>query len=550
MALAHLSVRVHSRSRGHTAAAAVAYRIGDALDCPETGQVVDFRHRKRRQAIAGHGIASAIDTPIAASYQAWVDGVEAAERRVNSCIARDVEVSLPHELAEEDRERLAVEFAQWLSSRYRTPTVWAIHRPDPGGDQRNHHVHVLLPTRALAEDGQSFGEKLRVLDDRSRAPDKSPSRGVREIVAIRAEWERRCNTALAAAGVEEEIDMGPSPDGPRQVHVGATATSIERAHPDAPAGRPIAEVVAITGGVTDRGRQLVAAVAAAEERDARAAIAALEGGHPDAEARPLAEVVAITGATDRVQQLAADLAEDRAEIAALEAELRGARLVRAWARAAPDVAARVARLQAVRPPPPAEPVTAIAAVRDGLSRWRHPRPGRPPAAEPVGIVAAVRAAIAGWTRPSPGRPPAAEPVGIVAAVRAAIAGWRRPRPGRAPLAVPSAAAAAVLVDLTAVRARRLDEVPTRAPPRRTSRAELYEEVYAGVARRRRLPPVPPPADPERISRLRDAYGPLVRRPAPERPAAGPPDNRGDRPPSRGPSPPKKPGDPSGGPGSA
>ena len=526
----------------------MAYRVGDALDCPETGQVVNFRHRQRRQAIAGHGIASSSPTPLAESYQAWVDGVEAAERRINSCIARDIEVALPHELAAEDRERLAVAFAQWLSARYRTPTIWAIHRPDPGGDQRNHHVHILLPTRALAEDGRAFGAKLRVLDDRTKSDDGGPSRGIQELKALRSEWGRQCNAALAAAGVEEQIDMGLAPDGPRQVHVGATATAIERRHPDAPAGRPIAEVVAITGGVTDRGRQLVAAVAAAEERDARAAIAALEGAHPDAEARPLAEVVAITGATDRVQQLAADLAEDRAEIAALEAELRDARLVRAWARAAPDVAARVARLQAVRPPPPAEPVTAIAAVRDALSRWRHPRPGRPPQASPVGIVAAVRAAIAGWTRPRPGRPPPAHPVSVVAAVRRLVATWRRPRPGRAPLAVPSAAAEAVLVDLEAVRARaeRIDEVPTRAPPRRTSRAELYGEVYAGVAKRRRLPPVPPPADPERVRRLRQAYGPLVKRPAPEPPAAGPPDNRGDRPPSRGgPSPPKKPGDPSG-----
>ena len=248
MAMAHLSVRAHTRSLGHTAAAGAAYRLGISLACPRLRVTSDFSRRSDRGEVAAGGIAAPRPTPIAASPQSWVEAVEAHEKRKNSQIMRDVEVSLPHELSAEQRRLLAEDFAKWLAAEYDTPTLWAVHRPERRGDGRNHHVHILMPTRALDESGEGFGAKLRQLNDRadSRA----------ELKKMRSEWERRCNQALAAAGVNEWIDMGRKPGGAIQFHLGPKAAGIERDHAQAPEGVPLSEVVVATGGRTERGRQL------------------------------------------------------------------------------------------------------------------------------------------------------------------------------------------------------------------------------------------------------------------------------------------------------
>lgn len=248
MAMAHLSVRAHTRSLGHTAAAGAAYRLGIKLDCPRTGETSNFSRRSARGEVAAGGIVAPRPTPIAASPQSWVEAVEGHERRKNSQILRDVEVSLPHELTAADRQRLAERYAAWLAVEYDTPTLWAVHRPDRRGDGRNHHVHVLLPTRSLDESGEGLGAKLRQLNDK----DKSSI----EVSKMRGQWETLCNEALAAAGVNEWIDMGRKPGGAVQFHLGPKAAGIERDHAQAPEGVPLSEVVVATGGRTERGRQL------------------------------------------------------------------------------------------------------------------------------------------------------------------------------------------------------------------------------------------------------------------------------------------------------
>ena len=125
--------------------------------------------------------------------------MEAAEKRKNSCLCRDFEVSLPHELSPSQRQALADKLATYLADRYDTPALFAIHKPEHG-DERNHHLHCLLPTRALTRDGLSLGAKLRVLDDRTS--------GSPEIKHLRQDWQDMCNAALAAAGIDARIDMG------------------------------------------------------------------------------------------------------------------------------------------------------------------------------------------------------------------------------------------------------------------------------------------------------------------------------------------------------
>ena len=100
MAIGHIAVRTHHRARGHTAAAALAYRAGAALTCSRTGEIHDYRRREQDGQIAHTGIHAPVETPLAGSLDALAVAIETAERRQKSRICRDVQMALPAELDE------------------------------------------------------------------------------------------------------------------------------------------------------------------------------------------------------------------------------------------------------------------------------------------------------------------------------------------------------------------------------------------------------------------------------------------------------------------
>ena len=250
MAIGHIAVRVHSRKRGHTVAAALAYRCGLNLRCERTGEHFDFRRRAARSEIAATGF---VGTAAPGRYppgrmqrvaQVFADAVENAERRSNSAILRDVQMALPHELVAEDRIALTERFAARISDRYNVPAAFAVHAPDPVGDARNHHAHIAFPTR------DRDGKKLRVLDDRKTGP--------AEIKVIRDLWEALANEALVAANLSPDVDTGrrlnPQPT------LGSAPTAIERRHRrtrELPyEGKSVARFCADGHNVTGAGRRL------------------------------------------------------------------------------------------------------------------------------------------------------------------------------------------------------------------------------------------------------------------------------------------------------
>lgn len=220
MAIYHLSVSVVSRSTGRSAVAAAAYRAGACLRDERTGVVHDYTRRGgvlSAEVVAPPGCA-ALDRE-----RLW-QAAEAAERRKDARTAREVRIALPAELDAEACRDLARRFGQWLAERYRTAVDVAVHAPDPAGDERNVHAHILMPTREMGADG-TFGAKLRVLDDRASGP--------AEIEAIRVAWEEMANRALAAAGVDARIDRRSLveqgiTDRPPSWHRGPGATALER----------------------------------------------------------------------------------------------------------------------------------------------------------------------------------------------------------------------------------------------------------------------------------------------------------------------------------
>ena len=222
MALAHLSVRAHSRTRGHSVAAALAYRQGVTLHDYRDGARSDFGWRTKRREVLATGFAYGrvpawrVDDP-----QAFADALERAETRVNSCIARDVEIALPAELSPTQQIQLAHTWAEILAARYVCAVATAVHASDSEGDERNVHAHFLISTRSLDENGQ-LGAKIREFHGPAGV------RGGREIRALRGEWEKVCNTALRRAGKSARIDMGRKRDGRAARHLGHGATSLER----------------------------------------------------------------------------------------------------------------------------------------------------------------------------------------------------------------------------------------------------------------------------------------------------------------------------------
>ena len=225
MAIYHLSVKPIQRSQGRSATAAAAYRSGARIDDARTGERHDYRKR--------HGVeTSQIITPDGSKPDRellW-NMAEAAEKRKDGTPAREYEIALPSELEPEQRRELALEFGRLIVERHGVAVDIAIHAPTEKGDPRNYHAHIMATTRKL-ENGKLTGKSDFDLSDRDRKKKGLPGRK-QELLAIREEWERLVNQALARAGKQEKISHrkleAQGIERPPTVHLGPAATAMER----------------------------------------------------------------------------------------------------------------------------------------------------------------------------------------------------------------------------------------------------------------------------------------------------------------------------------
>ena len=125
MAIYHASIKSFSRGKGESSVAAAAYRAGLDLVCTTTHRLHRYSHR--------HGVSSyQMLAPKGApkwclDANVFWDANEAHERRANARVARELEVSLPTELAAKQRTALAVALGQMLVDRYQAAVLVAIH---------------------------------------------------------------------------------------------------------------------------------------------------------------------------------------------------------------------------------------------------------------------------------------------------------------------------------------------------------------------------------------------------------------------------------------
>ena len=168
LAIYQLSVKAIRRSQGGNACAAAAYRSG--------AKVGRFDYSNRR-GVVDRALFLPDQAPPWGRARLWQEA-EAAERRKNSVVAREVLLALPHEMPVDGHRKAVEAFCRFLVGRYQVAADAALHAPKIGHDARNHHAHILITTRRLT--GEGLTEKTRELDDKTTGP--------LEIEAMREHW--------------------------------------------------------------------------------------------------------------------------------------------------------------------------------------------------------------------------------------------------------------------------------------------------------------------------------------------------------------------------
>ncbi|WP_416190522.1 MobA/MobL family protein [Neisseria sp. CCUG17229] len=172
-----------------------------------TGLTHDYTKRARHQKIAHTQIISNLGTKIDRS-ELW-NLAEMRENRKDARTAKEFVIALPHELDKQERQELAIAFAQHLVNRYDCVADVAIHAPSRAGDERNYHAHIMLTTRKAELDQQNnlvLTDKIDLELSNAKRKKLGLEPTSKEILAIRQDWERIANAHLERAGIAERID--------------------------------------------------------------------------------------------------------------------------------------------------------------------------------------------------------------------------------------------------------------------------------------------------------------------------------------------------------
>jgi Ti-type conjugative transfer relaxase TraA len=184
VAIQFARARYISRSTGGSAVRSAAYNERAAITSDRTGELFYFRHRdapEHHEVLLPDGA----DPRFADSAVLW-NAAEAAEKRRDAQVAREIVLALPAnaELTDEDRIELARSFAAQHFVAKGLAVQLDVHRPHEGeseSERANWHAHLLITTRRL--EGETFAaKKARDLDPEVRRA------GGRAVVADGEAW--------------------------------------------------------------------------------------------------------------------------------------------------------------------------------------------------------------------------------------------------------------------------------------------------------------------------------------------------------------------------
>ena len=242
MAIYRCEFKIISRAAGHKAVAAAAYRASEKIVDQTYGETHDFT---RKSNVKAAFILAPDNAPDWMQDRAklW-NAVEAAERRKDAQLSREVLLSLPHELTDQQREALVRQFVnERFVSRGMIADV-AIHGHSPSGDERNYHAHVMLTTRTLTLG--TFGPKERSWN------------GKEFLHETRVAWAEAQNRLFERLGLNLRVDhrslANQGVDREPEPKLGPTATEALRNGEPEKAERTIGDYEAVKDRNADRER--------------------------------------------------------------------------------------------------------------------------------------------------------------------------------------------------------------------------------------------------------------------------------------------------------
>ncbi|MBP2274713.1 Ti-type conjugative transfer relaxase TraA [Sphingomonas sp. PL20] len=190
MAIYHFSAKVISRASGSSAVASAAYRSASRLH----DQRLDRHHDFSNKAGVVHSevlLPEGAPEHLSDREKLWNE-VEAAEKRIDAQLAREIEFAIPREMTQEQGIALARDFVRDEFVDRGMIADLNVHW-DVGADgMAKPHAHVMLTMREVGEDG--FGKKNR---DWNRTD---------LLEKWRERWSEHVNTRLAELDIDARID--------------------------------------------------------------------------------------------------------------------------------------------------------------------------------------------------------------------------------------------------------------------------------------------------------------------------------------------------------
>ena len=216
----HLHAKTVTRSKSQSVVAKAAYNARVLLINENTGSTHDYRSK-------GRTLFSCFlmpkDAPewvqkLARKRQSFWSVIEATEKRRDSQFAREIEISLPFELTEQQQEFLVKDFVIKCLVQLGMIADVSLHKPSREGNMRNFHAHILLTMRSIGQ--ECFGQKVREWN------------GKKQLRELRAQWAIFANQCLERYGHEKRIDhrsfKDRGIDREPTIHLGKTSTYFER----------------------------------------------------------------------------------------------------------------------------------------------------------------------------------------------------------------------------------------------------------------------------------------------------------------------------------
>lgn len=238
-------LEIHSRSKGHSAVAGVAYRLGLRLWDERQQCWHDYRKRALGEEVVMALTVAPDGAPDWASdpAQLW-NAVELAEKRKDSQVARDYRIPVPLGLDDQRAGRLAEKLARFIMDQLDTPVSVGLHRDAAvdalGQVKPDHlqgfHAHLYFPSRPLviqhAAGNESEGGDVTAAFGARHPMLASKALGRSMVELFNKTWAELSTEASAEAGIDARyeyrsyerlgLDLAPQPT------LGAGATALER----------------------------------------------------------------------------------------------------------------------------------------------------------------------------------------------------------------------------------------------------------------------------------------------------------------------------------